>query len=203
MPHYFDADENESIRAVADVNSNTHAFVLDTKINRYGAGGTGLLLVVASSGRNIVEVDNGGTINIRTPGVSAYSSYGEKFAYVGGDNYVWLDAGAGEVSRVAIGGVVDSVHQFRLDPQRTDGIPYFFNTSETVASNNLFEVQNNDTTMFTVGASGQIKLKPITKAIRSGLSVTAGTIIFQSDQGSGFRFYDGTNWIRLSGAFDN
>jgi len=64
-------------------------------------------------------------------------------------------------------------------------------------------MKNNSTTMFKIGVSGDIRLTPITKAMRSGISPTAGTIVYQSDQGSGFRFYDGANWIRLSGAIDN
>jgi len=213
MAHYFDADERESIRAVADVTGSTAAYVLDTKQNKTA----GNLLEIRNSGVLKTSISHQGVV--RSPSTigsfpedtSVDGQYAEMYitdngAYVdissqNGLNYVAMYAEDNEFGFIANSGQ----DYFRALPTvASNQVPYIFDTTilHTITGP-LMDVKNNGNRMFRLGASGDVCLTPMTKAVRSGINATAGTIIYQSDQGSGFRFFDGGHWIKLSGVFDD
>jgi len=185
MPHYFDCDENESIRAIADVPTNTSAFVLDSKRNKTS---TDYLLDIKNSGTSAYSLRADGTIDIKTtvfpsiylgllPDENSYADY----------CYNSMD--------INIRG--DRAVEFY--PERTSNTNYLLNTAYRKTSvDPIFEVQNSGASVFKIGGSGQVSMGQVTKAQRSGISAAAGMLIYQTDETPGLRLFDGTNWVRFT-----
>jgi len=201
MPHYFDTDERETIRAVSAAPATTTAFCLDTD-REHTAGD---LLEFKNNGTGVASVAVGGG------GVYLYFPNGDGYSEIGkGEDAGFMDITSPNGDYYA-GFYIDNARGSELylsdtffSPDTSDGNSAFdFNTSIKHTYGDLLRVRNKSNTVFVIGVSGETRLTPMTKAIRSGISPTSGTIIFQSDNTPGFRFYDGTNWIRLSGVFDN
>jgi len=208
MAHYFDADENQSIRAVADVDDSTTAFVFDTKRNKTAG--------------NLLEIKNSGVQTFAVEYSNARAIVGNNKLYLDGtpdwaevfsDNYsgysfdLYADYSRSYLYLTANrnGNQIDAVN---LRPAMDDNslTPFLFDTSVNrtpAGGGKLMQVKNYGTAMFTIGLSGDCRLTPMTKAVRSGISPTAGTIIYQLGQNSGFRFYDGAQWLRFSGINDD
>jgi hypothetical protein len=62
------------------------------------------------------------------------------------------------------------------------------------------------TIIFKVDQTGSVRLHPMTKAQRNSLPdtpVTAGAMVFQSDNTPGLRMFNGTHWVRFTETNDD
>jgi len=248
MPHYFDTDENETIRIVNGATGTVPAVTIDTTRNRT----QGYLAQLKNSGVLQTAVTYMGGIQIGPGarnwwggedssvvvfqygddpyvGLSFAAYYNEDGSSDGTGSYLSSDItpdsvvfnlsnttnglskeitmtvyGNNDSETMSIKAMQEGETLYYLRPANQINIaPYFFSTTTRHTAGNLAEFCNSgENPVFKIGISGEIGLKPLTKAQRSGLTPYTGMLMYQSDQGPGLRFYDGTNWIRLSGTID-
>ena len=213
MPHYFDTDENQSIRVVSDVSAGITPYILDTKKfvdseNLFEIKNSGSLFCSIHSSLGQTITGNNVKYYLGSPDLES-AAFVELYMSSNGAGF---DLESKNGSNYASIETTDDSLYFDLN-SGNKGIffqpaaaitvtPYAFNTPLIHTGGNLVEVKNRDTSVFKVGVSGEIGLKPLTKAQRSGLTPYTGMIMYQSDNEPGLRFYDGTNWIRISGVID-
>jgi hypothetical protein len=148
----------------------------------------GIEIAAASAEIEGIEFDATGfaTLNGETPGLVAEGADGQYFDFEPEFIKIFGEGGKGAT----------------LQPANIS-IPYKFESDTTIPNTaNVARFSNNGTAVFHVGASGEIKLTPMTKVERDALPEVAGTVVYQSDETPGLRVFNGTNWVKFSESND-